>query len=183
MVKSVSDDRMLELALVENLQREDLNAIEKAEAYRNYIERFGLTQAEASSRLGKDRSTIANTMRLLELPEEIRALVSRGTISAGHGRALLGLEDDGARLEVARQIAEQGLSVRAAENAVRRRATPARRRPAPAAPSAHMEDLEGRLRERLGTRVRIQESGGRGKVVIDFYSREDFDRILEILEP
>jgi ParB family transcriptional regulator, chromosome partitioning protein len=184
MVKTVEDERMLELALVENIQREDLNPMERAQAYRKYVETLGLTQLKASERLGKDRSTIANTMRLLDLPEEVQLLVSRGTLSAGHARALLGLEDAEARIALARRAAEDGLSVRAVESIVRQAGStsPSASPSQPAAPSAHFADLEGRLRERLGTRVKIQDRGGRGKLVVEYYSREDFDRILEILE-
>jgi ParB family chromosome partitioning protein len=180
-VKTVDDDRMLELALVENIQRQDLNPIERAEAYRSYIDTLGLTQEKAAERLGKDRSTVANTMRLLELSEEIRLLVSRGTLTMGHARALLGLPDEEAREILARRIVAEGLSVRAVEKAVKAARTPRTpTRPAPE-PPAYLVELEGRLRERFGTRVRIQERGGRGKLVIEFYSRDDFDRIYELL--
>jgi ParB family chromosome partitioning protein len=181
-VKTVGDDRMLELALVENLQREDLNAMDRAEAYRRYIETFKLTQEQAAERLGLDRSTIANTMRLLELPEEVRLLVSRGTISMGHARAVLGIAEEEARIALARRIVAEGLPVRAVEQAVRhsRQATP-RARSTPRESPAWLAEIEGRIRERLGTRVKVEERNGRGKVVIEFFSRDEFDRLLEIL--
>jgi ParB family chromosome partitioning protein len=182
-VRGVPDEGMLELALVENLQREDLNPIERAEAYRSYLEAFRLTQDEAAVRLGKDRSTIANAIRLLDLPEEIRLFVSRGTVSAGHARAILGLDGDEARTLLARRVVEEGLSVRVVERLVRDAGTPGRSRGAraPGTRPPYLADLEGRLRERLGTRVTVQDRGGRGKLVIEYFSREELDRVLEVI--
>jgi len=181
-VREVADGKMLELALVENIQRRDLNPIERAEAYRAYIEELGLTQEEAARRLGKERSTIANVMRLLDLPEAVQAIVSRGTLSLGHARALLAISDDAGRTSLAERAVLEGLSVRAVEQLAREhgRVRPVRAEPMPR--SAHLADLEERLRRALGTRVRIQESGGgKGKIVVDFYTRDEFDRLFEQL--
>jgi len=181
-VRDIEDEKMLELALVENIQRRDLNPIERAEAYRAYIEELGLTQEEASKRLGKERSTISNTMRLLDLPDSVKAIVSRGTLSLGHARALLSVADDSRREGLALRAVEEGLSVRAVEKLARsyRGSSAARAEPAPR--SAHLDDLEEQLRRALGTRVRIRESGGgKGKITVEFYTRDEFDRLFEQL--
>jgi ParB family transcriptional regulator, chromosome partitioning protein len=182
--REVSDDDMLTLALVENLQREDLNAIEKAKGFRELIEKHSLTQEAASKRLGKDRTTIANFMRLLELPEVVQHVVSRGTISMGHARALLGLPTASAQQALALRIEEEGLSVRQVENLVAAvRAGDKRRHPRRpvAARPAHLRDIEDRARQRFGTKVQIEHAGGKGKMTIHFYSDDDFQRVLEIL--
>jgi len=181
-VKEVADEKMLELALVENIQRRDLNPIERAEAYQAYIEELGLTQEEAAKRLGKEHCTISNTMRLLDLPTSIKAIVSRGTLSLGHARALLSIADDDGREALALRAVEEGLSVRAVEGLARSHGRSAAVKPAPAPRSAHLDDLEEKLRRALETRVRIQEAGGgKGKIVVEFYTRDEFDRLFEML--
>jgi len=181
--RSASDDEMLTLALVENLQREDLNAIEKAKGFKALMERFGLTQEQAAKRIGKDRSTVANFIRLLDLPETVQHVVSRGTISMGHARALLGLAHASAQQALALRIEDEGLSVRETEQLVARM----RERPSGATKSsgdkksAHIRDLENRARERLGTKVAITQKRGKGRMVIHFYSNDDFQRVLDIL--
>ena len=179
--RKASDDEMLTLALVENLQREDLNPIEKAKGFRALIERFSLTQEEAAKRIGKDRSTIANFMRLLELPEAVQHVVSRGTISMGHARALLGLAHPSSQQALALRIEDEGLSVRQVERIVaqNRQEKPLSKPKHEARKSAHLRDLEDRARERLGSKVVIESKGGRGRMIIHFYSDDDFQRILE----
>lgn len=182
-VRDVADDRMLEIALIENLQREDLDAIEKAQSFRVYLAETGLTQEEASKRLGLDRSTIANMIRLLELPEEVQGLVRHGMVAMGHARALLALEDGKRQVALAERVAREGLSVRQVERLVgaftpsRRRRTPGRKK------SAEVRSLEARLREALGTKVTVEEGAkaGTGRIVIEFYSHEDLERLLEVL--
>ena len=181
-VRDASDDEMLTLALIENVQREDLNPIEKGKGFKWMIERFELTQEEAAKRIGKDRSTLANFIRLLDLPEAVQYVVSRGTISMGHARALLGLAHASAQQALALRIEEEGLSVREAEQIVAQaRSAPATKRRAVAAKSAHIRDLEGRAREHLGTKVSISEKRGRGRLIIYFHSNDDFQRILDVL--
>ncbi len=182
-VREVPEDRMLELALVENLQREDLNPMEKARAYHRYVEALGLTHEDAAARLGMDRSSVTNQIRLLDLPAEIQGLVSRGTLAMGHARALLGLEDERARLALARKIVQEGLSVRETERLVRE-AAPALERPTPPArpeKSAYFVDLERRLRERFATKARIDGGKERGRITLEYYSLDELTRLLESL--
>ena len=182
-LRDVDDARSLELALVENIQRRDLNPIEKAKAYRELIVSFSLTQDQAAAKLGMKRSSVANMLRLLELPEDIQHLVSRGTLTMGHARALLGLNDVQEQRRLARRIEKEQLSVRHIEKYVAEfEKSPTdhgvlRETPKP----PHILDLENRLRMALGTRVTIVDNHGQGKIVIDFFSPDDFDRILDKL--
>ncbi len=177
-----SDDRsLLTEALVENLQREDLSALEEATAYQELLEDFGLTHEEVGNRVGKSRSAITNSLRLLQLPAAIQGKLERGELSAGHARALLGLEDKKFAEHIAERAVEEGWSVRQVEDAVRSRnqavAEPhTGRRIAPARPAAIVE-LEQRLRDQLSTRVKIKYANDRGKLVIDFSSLDDLERI------
>ena len=177
-----SDDRsLLTEALVENLQREDLSALEEATAYQELLEDFGLTHEEVGNRVGKSRSAITNSLRLLQLPAAIQGKLERGELSAGHARALLGLEDKKFAEHIAERAVEEGWSVRQVEDAVRSRnqavAEPhTGRRTAPERPAAIVE-LEQRLRDQLSTRVKIKYGNDRGKLVIDFSSLDDLERI------
>jgi len=182
-IREASDEKMLELALVENIQRRNLNAIERAKAYHSLLTRFKLTQEEAAVRLGIERSTLANFVRLLDLPEEVQGLIGGGKLSFGHARALLGAGRGERTIALARSIVAKDLSVRKTEELVRAESTPAGpSQKAKAKPkSANIRDLEAGLRELLGTRVEVRQSGrkGSGKVIIDFYSLDDFDRVLD----
>jgi ParB family chromosome partitioning protein len=188
-VRAVSDNESLELALVENIQRRDLNPIEQAHAYKELIERFGLTQEEAAERLGKKRSSIANTLRLLDLPQDIQDAVSRGTLSMGHARALLSLPNRSEQRRLAARVQRDELSVRQTERLVSQKLKKAEKKTASDDKGQnkppHIRDLEAKLRVALGTRVTInQGQRGRGKMVIDFFSDDDFQRVLGvILEP
>jgi ParB family chromosome partitioning protein len=179
LVKDVSDSEMLELSLVENIQREDLNPIEEAEAFKRLMEQFDLTQEEISKKVGKDRTTITNTIRLLKLPPEIKQSLAEGKISMGHARAFLSLEGiDKQRLLLKRLLAGS-LSVRQTESLVKRFRTgnsPVSRKTNPEW-SGLMEELQ-RI---LGTKVRIVGKRKRGKIEIEFYSLDELDRILELL--
>ena len=178
-IRKASRREMLEVAMVENLQREDLNPMEEAEAFERLAAEFGLTQENIAQRVGKNRTTITNSMRLLSLPEEIRDLVSRGTLSAGHARALLSINDDATRLRVAREIVRKTMSVRQTELKVQqmkkgaRPATKKRSHPA-------LEAYENRLRTRFATQVRIVGGVGRGKVELHYFNEEDLERILSL---
>jgi ParB family transcriptional regulator, chromosome partitioning protein len=177
-VRTLSDAQMLEMALVENLQRQDLNPIEKAIACKRLVDESGLTQADAAKRLGKDRSTLANLLRLLELDKEIQELVSAGAISAGHAKALLSLPHPEMRLSVAKRIVLEDLSVRRVE-ALSQTAPPRSARPKGIENKpATLADLEERLQLRLGTRVRIHEGKRRGYIRIEFSSPKDFERLF-----
>jgi len=182
-VRQVDDAQSLEIALIENIQRQDLNPIEKAKAYRELINRFSLTQEQAAAKLGMNRSSIANMLRLLELPQDIQDAVSRGTLTMGHARALLGLSDPIEQRRLARRIEKEQLSVRHVEKYVAdlQKAGTEHNALAETRKPPHIRDLENRLRMALGTRVTIQDNGGKGRIVIDYFSSDDFDRLLEKL--
>lgn len=179
LVKELSGGQALELALVENLQREDLNPIEEAEAYLRLHEEFGLTQEEVARRVGRDRTSVANALRLLRLPRQIRADLVAGTLSGGHARALLGLERAGEQLKARNEVVRLGLSVRATEALARRlkRAPRVKRQGPRSEPSVRA--AEDALRQALGTKVRITRKGGGGMIEVEFYSMEDLERIYE----
>jgi ParB family chromosome partitioning protein len=177
-IREVSDQQMVELALVENLQREDLNPIDEARAYKRLQEEFALTQEEIDERVAKDRASVANQIRLLQLPPEIQGYVSRGTLSAGHGRALLAIEDPAKQLEFGHLVANRGLSVRETEKLTKRKAR-ARRQRTRRALTAELAALEENVREHLATRVSMKPSGRGGTIEIQYYSSEDLERILE----
>jgi len=181
LVRQLADRDQLEVALVENVQRADLDPIEEALAYRQLIDEFGLTQEQVSDRVGKARATIANTLRLLDLHAEVQAAIVDGRVTEGHGRALAGLPLDG-QAQVLRTAIGQSLSVRQTEELVRRL-----REPKPAAPAAaqrldpDLERVETHLRERLGTKVSLSRSRAGGKIVIEYYSDEELNRLYEHL--
>lgn len=180
-VREVDERELLEIALVENLQREDLDAIDEAEGYRQLVEEFRLTQSELARRVGKSRPAIANALRLLDLPDEVRGWVREGALSAGHGRALLGLDDRSGLVGLARETARRGWSVRQLERRVRREnggPSRARKEEDPATARERVR-LEEELQRALGTRVRLHADGrGKGRIEIQFYSFEDLDRLV-----
>ncbi len=183
------DRTAAEMALVENLQREDLNAIEEAEGYRALVDAFGLTQQEIAERVGKARASVANSLRLLDLSDEIKQMLGSNMISAGHAKVLLSLEDGDERLRFARVTAQEGISVRALEQKIQRsREQPRVRSVTPDIPGDHLALLLEKLHTRFGTNIRLAPSvrfangrRGKGRIEIDFYGNEDLDRILELL--
>ncbi len=184
-VRSISDQQSLEIALVENLQREDLNPIEEAKAYRSMVDLVGLTQEEVAQRIGISRPAVSNALRLLSLSEEVQALLAQGVLSAGHARTLVGLpETEQERL--AQAILVRGLNVRQTEDMLRDIAAgkddskPARGREERQV-DPEVLDVERRLRQALSTKVRLLPKGRGGKVVIEFFSSEELDRLLDIL--
>lgn len=181
-VKELSDGDVLEIALIENLQREDLNPIEEASAYKQLMDEFGLTQEELAKRVGKSRSQIANTLRLLNLEEEILKFIFEGKLTAGHARALLSIEDKKLRYGLAKKISNEGLSVRQAEqlaqNLLQKKEKKSSRQ---TTISPIMSDIAEKLQQSLGTKVRIRGSEKRGKIEIEFYSSEELERILEVI--
>jgi ParB family chromosome partitioning protein len=187
-VLDLDDQRVFELAMVENLQREDLNAIDKASAFRDYLGRYGLTQEELAGRLGLDRSTISNLIRLLELPDEILDAVRTNQMSQGHARALLGLSDVETRLTASRRVVAEHLSVRQTEALVSSGVpTPTRPRvrkdPAHASDAKvpHLLDLEQALHRQLGSLVQIRaKTPDRGQIIIDFQSRAELERLTSL---
>jgi ParB family chromosome partitioning protein len=181
-VRQATDEEMMELALVENVHRADLNPIERARAYQSYLRTFSLTQAEAAERLGEDRSVIANYVRLLDLPDEIKQMLTEGQLMMGHARAILALPTDELRRKLANRALAARLSVREVERLVRKYVAGNEQARAGAHPkSPHILDLERKLSSRLGTRVNIEtrKNGQRGKIIIEFYSLDEFDRIAE----
>lgn len=176
-----SDADILEVALVENLQREDLNPLEEAAAYQYLVKELGLTQEQVAQRVGRSRSQVANTLRLLGLDPEIQEAIQEGSLSMGHAKAVLSLSDRAHQRELARRIVEKGMSVREAEEAARRLARPDRVPASPPAQASPYAVVEEELREALGTRVRVRGSGGRGRVEIEFYSEEDLTRIVSVI--
>ncbi len=179
-VRDIPDDRLLAAALIENIQREDLNPIEEAHAYRRLGDEFGLTQEQIAESVGKDRSSVANYMRLLRLPEEIRDHVGGSALSMGHARALLSLPDAETQLRVGREIVQKGLSVRETEALVKRAVAPAAGK-AEAEKDVHTRAAEERLRFALGTRVRILRKGKAGRIEIDFGDENELQRLFEQL--
>ena len=179
-VRDIPDDRLLAVALIENIQREDLNAIEEAHAYRRLADDFHLTQDQIADAVGKDRSSIANYVRLLRLPSEARENVASGALSMGHARALLSLPDEAAQLRASRDVLRRGLSVRETEALVKKLLAPPAPKTAPAA-DVHTRAAEERLRLSLGTRVRIARKGKGGRIEIDFVNEDDLQRIYEYL--
>ena len=179
-IREVAEAQAFELALVENLQREDLNPIEEAEGYQHLVAEFGYTQESLATRVGKERSTVANALRLLKLPPSVRAMVVEGRLSMGHARALLGLEEDAVIERLARQTASRGLSVRQVEALVRReREDGGRPAPPPERESPAARDLALRLQRALSARVKLVESGpGRGHIEIHYSSLDALDAIL-----
>jgi ParB family chromosome partitioning protein len=181
-VKEASNAQALEMALVENLQREDLNPVEAAEAYRRLTEEFGLTQEEVAERLGRDRSSVANALRLLRLPRRLREDLASGILSEGHARALLGLERATDQLKARDLVVKRGLTVRATEALVRRlRQGPVGPGGRPRSGDPNLHALEDRLRVALGTKIRILRDGKGGTLEISFFSDEDLTRLVELL--
>jgi ParB family chromosome partitioning protein len=182
-VRDVPDDQVLELSLIENIQREDLNPIEEAQAYQRLIERLGLTQEEIASRVGRDRTSIANSLRLLRLPGEVQSLIQEGKISFGHAKALLGLPSAEAQKQLAQEILARNLSVRETEAIVRRwNATPPHRTRRERAPSdPHLRAAAEQLSRYLGTKVRILPDKRGGRIEIEYYSAEDLHRLYTLI--
>ena len=178
MIREVDDRAMLELALVENIQREDLNPIDEAKAYQALVDKVGLTHDRLSERVGKQRATITNSLRLLSLPAEVMDMVSRGTLSAGHARALLALENRGDLLAAARYVTAKGFSVRRTESFVRRKQRTAHSRPR-APRLGGLPEWETKLQQRFATQVAIHAGRKGGKVEFEFYNQNDLERLLE----
>jgi ParB family chromosome partitioning protein len=182
-VREFSDGEMMEIALIENLQREDLNPLEEAAAYNTLLEEFGLTQEELSQRLGKSRSHIANILRLLLLPAEIQEHVSRGTITMGHARALLGLDRTDKQVEACRYVIKKGLSVRETEALVRRLNLGSRekKKGRRQEKESYLVEIEANLQESLGTKVQILPGKQKGRIEIEYYTEDDLERICRML--
>lgn len=177
-VRNFTDIELMEVAVIENLQREDLNAMEVAEAYANLMEKAHLTQEELAHRVGQSRSHVANMLRLLQLPLPVRQHVSRGTLTMGHARALLAVPEEEERVRLADRVVKSQMSVRKLEALIYEPKRPVSRE----TPKDHqLEDLERNLTEKLGTHVTIQPGKKHGKIEIDYYSNDDLMRILQLI--
>lgn len=182
-VKDLTEEQMMELAILENLQREDLTPIEEAEAYQSLIEKLNFTQEDLAKRLGKSRPHITNTIRLLQLPEEVRQLVNDGSLTMGHGRALLGLKNKKRIPEVAKKVINQSLNVRQLESLIKQlNENVSRETKKTQKKDIFVQATESQLREFFGTNVQIKKTKNKGKIEIEFYSEDDLERILEILQ-
>lgn len=176
-ITEATDEEALEFAIIENIQREDLNAIEEAEAYKSLMG-FGLSQEEVAKRVGKERATVANYLRLLKLQPEVKEELIKGTITMGHARALLSLDAHSAQVELCRAIITKGLSVREAEELANR--GPAEKRKNKKSASAN-SPLEGELREIFGTKISVKDRKGKGRIEINYFSADERERIVELL--
>jgi len=185
-VQRYSNQQMMEVALIENLQREDLNPIEEAKAYKRLIEEFDLIQAEVAESVGKSRSAISNSLRLLNLAPEVQEFVSRETLTVGHARTLLALDTFEEQSEVAKEIIENGLSVRETERLIKNLTTDEvekeKKKTDHKQKDPNITVIEDRLRKRLGTPVNIKHGKNKGQIVIEYYSEEELARVLEYLD-
>ena len=183
-VKEVSNAEMLEMAIVENIQRENLNPMEEAEAYHRLIKEFGLTQEEAAGRVGKSRSAVANFLRLRQLPELIKESITEGRLSMGHARALLGADNSAQQNMAWRAVINKSLSVRQTEELVKRlrKAADTVERKKNGSSEHHLASLADSLSRRFGTKVQIKRRGRKGKLEIEFYSDDDLNRLLELFD-
>jgi len=182
-IKELSDAEVMEIALIENLQREDLNPLEEAMAYKTLMDDFGLTQEELSKRVGKSRSQIANTVRLLNLDGEIQNLISQNKLTAGHARALLSIQDNVTRLKLAKKINQEALSVRQTEQLVKKITKENKKEEdkGPKEINPVINDITEKLQRFLGTKVKIKGNEKKGKIEIEYYSGEELERILDLI--
>ncbi len=181
-IKEASDREVLELALIENLQREDLNPIEEAVAYQQLIDEFELTHEDLSQQIGKDRSTITNQLRLLKLSEEAKKALIAGEITAGHARAILSLESPAEAREALRAIQKQKLSVRKTEHLIQNISKREKKNPKPQSDNIYIKQIADDLKRSLNTQVRIVDKQGKGKIEIDYYSNDELERLTYILK-
>ncbi|QQO42549.1 ParB/RepB/Spo0J family partition protein [Limosilactobacillus fermentum] len=180
-VRVLDDQTMMEVAVLENLQREDLSPLEEAQAYQTLIERLNLTQAQVAARLGKSRPYIANYLRLLGLPEEVKQMLASGELSMGQARTLLGVKDERRLVELAKRVANEGLTVRQIEEIVAAINKKGRQKPVVKSANPYLREAESQLAGKLGTKVSFQAKRRGGKIVIPYGSNQDLNRILELL--
>lgn len=180
-IKDLEPKEVLEIALIENMQRENLNPMEEAKAYEVLVENFNLTQGEIGIRIGKSRAAVANTLRLLKLPLIAQRSLEMGNISAGHARALLGLEDESRMGTICQEIVEKNLSVRETEALIKRDRKEGKKEDQKVETNPYIVAVEDELNTRFATKVKIKDKGEKGKIEIDYYSMDDLNRILETL--
>ena len=182
LIRELTDEQNMLIAIIENMQREDLNPIEEAEGLHQMITSFGLTQEQVSKSVGKSRPYIANSLRLLKLPEYIKERLSEGVITTGHGRTLITIEDEKIRKQICDKIISEGLSVRETEKLVAEIGKPAKKRPAQKTKNPNTIRVEAELKEIFGTKVNILQSGKKGKIEIECYGKDEMDRLIELLK-
>jgi len=180
-VKELSSRQVMEIALIENLQREDLNPIEEAEAYQKLMDEYSMTQEEVAKLVGKSRAAIANSVRLLTLAKEIREMLVDGRLTSGHARTLVAIEDENRQKELADLFVKKGLNVREAEKLAAQEAKRAAKKVRPKKEDVEMTQLVEDLRTLFGTKIDLQRGKDKGKIVIEYYSKEEFDRIIDLL--
>jgi len=178
LVMDLSDEGAQEVALVENIQREELNPLEEAEAFKALMDGFGLSQEEIARKVGKDRATVANFLRVLKLPPDIKEELVKGSITMGHAKAILSLEGNALQREVAKRVVKKGLSVRETERLIERYK---KDKKTTRGKASRVGPLEDELRRIFGTKVSIKEKNGKGRIEIEFYSLEELDRLLEVM--
>ncbi len=181
-VRLATNQQKLELAIVENIQRQNLNPVEEAKAYKKLGEEFNLTQEEIAKKTGKSRSAIANIIRLLDLPVEIQRGIIKGKITEGHARAILGLENPEKQRALYELILKNNLTVRAVENKVKEVTVHSHKRKVLKQADPYIQDLEDSIQQKLGTRIKIKKHGVSGKITIDFFSEEEFSKIVKLLK-
>ena len=182
LIRELSDEQNMLIAIIENMQREDLNPVEEAEGLNQMIVTFGMTQEQISKSVGKSRPYIANSLRLLKLPEYIKEEMAEGRLSAAHGRTLVTVEDEDVRKALCERIIKEGLSVRETEKLVSEDGKGKKRKPAARTKNPDVARVEAELKEALGTRVTINQNGKKGKIEIEFFSRDELDRLIELLK-
>lgn len=182
LIRELSDEQNMLIAIIENMQREDLNPVEEAEGLNQMIVTFGMTQEQISKSVGKSRPYIANSLRLLKLPEYIKEEMAEGRLSAAHGRTLVTVEDEDVRKALCERIIKEGLSVRETEKLVSENGKGKKRKPAARTKNPDVAIVEAELKEALGTRVTINQNGKKGKIEIEFFSRDELDRLIELLK-
>lgn len=182
LIRELSDEQNMLIAIIENMQREDLNPVEEAEGLNQMIATFGMTQEQISRSVGKSRPYIANSLRLLKLPDYIKEDMAEGRISAAHGRTLIPVEDETVRKALCERIIKEGLSVRETERLVSEQGKAKKRRPAAKVKNPDVARVEEELKETLGTRVTINQNGKKGRIEIEFFSRDELDRLIELLK-
>lgn len=182
LIRELSDEQNMLIAIIENMQREDLNPVEEAEGLNQMIVTFGMTQEQISKSVGKSRPYIANSLRLLKLPEYIKEEMAEGRLSAAHGRTLVSVEDEDVRKALCERIIKEGLSVRETEKLVSENGKGKKRKPAARTKNPDVARVEAELKEALGTRVTINQNGKKGKIEIEFFSRDELDRLIELLK-
>ena len=180
-IKELTDEENMLLAIIENMQREDLNPIEEAEGLRQMIDTYGLTQEQVSRGVGKSRPYITNSLRLLKLPENIRYLTADGSLSVGHARALAAVKDEKLQQKLAQRAVDEGLSVRQIERLAQETRETEKKRKKRVTKSADEKRVEAELREALGTKVTLQRKGSKGKIEIEFYNGEEMERLIDLL--